>query len=127
SFNANQPTLLVHARTHPPFAVLIHYLFLHISGNNLNFLSIVFVLFSSLSIILVWNIFRVVQVPLEERNLLAVLFSVIPAVNIYSAVSLDGVILTCATLFLFGNVILLQEEHISTTGLISMILGLTIT
>lgn len=127
SFNTVQQTLLMHTGTHPPFAVLSHYLFLHMSGNRIIFLSMAFVFIASLSIVLVWNIFRVLQVPLEERNLLALLFSVIPAVNIYCAVSLDGLILTGATLFLFGMVVLVKSERISITGLSSMLLGLTMT
>ncbi|MCD6577032.1 MAG: hypothetical protein J7K66_03345 [Anaerolineaceae bacterium] len=127
SFNVNQPSLLTHARTHPPFSVLVHFLFLHISANSVAFLSSAIVFISSLSIILVWQIFRVLKVPLENRNLLAILFSVIPAVNIYSAVSLDGIILTSATLFLFGVVVLLKSTHLSIVGLLSFALGIVIT
>lgn len=127
AFNVNQPTLLVHSKTHPPFAVLLHYLLLNISGGGLLLLSMTFVFISSLSIALVWNIFRVLQVPLEERNLLALLFSVIPAVNIYTAVSLDGVILTGATLFLYGMTIILKAERMSARGLLAMTVGGVIT
>ena len=127
SFNASQHTLLGHTRTHPPFAVLSHYLLLQVSEDNLFFLSLMFTLISSLSIILVWHIFKILDVYSEERNILAIIFSVIPAVNIYSAVCLDGVILTSTTLFLFGIVSIIKPETISFIGLLSMLLGLTIT
>lgn len=126
-FNSAQLSLLPHTRTHPPFAVLSHHLFLQGSGDNLPLLGMMFLLVSSLSIFLVWHIFRALGVPLERRNLLALMFAVIPAVNIYSAVSLDGVVLAGATLFLFGVVLLLQSGRISRTGLLSMVLGFVIT
>jgi len=127
SFNANQPSLLPHARTHPPFAVLSHYLVLHVSANNVTALSSTFVFIASLSIVLVWHIFRVLHVPLEQRNLLALLFSILPAVNIYTAVSLDGLILSSATLALFGMVLHLESGRISTVGIVSIVLGIVIT
>jgi hypothetical protein len=86
-YNANQHNLLCHTKLHPPFAVLTHYLVLQVFGNSVPALSVTFMLVSSLSIALVWNIFRVLGVPLENRNLLTLLYSVIPAVNIYTAVS----------------------------------------
>jgi len=127
SFNANQQTLFKHARTHPPFAVLIHYLFLYISANSIIFLGMAFVLISSLSIVLIYRIFQILNVPIENTNLLALLFSIIPAVNIYSAVSLDGIILTSSTIFLLGVVILLKSGTKSTLGLLFIALGIIIT
>lgn len=127
SFNASQPALLEHTRTHPPFAVLIHYLLLQASGNSIAFLGIMFTLASSLSIVLVWHIFKTLDVPLERRNLLSILFSVIPAVNIYSAVCLDGLVLTSATLFLLGILCILKLGKISFWGLTSVVSGFVIT
>jgi hypothetical protein len=127
SFNSNQSSLLMHTKTHPPFAVLIHYFLLQMSGDSIPFLSMAFLFLSSLSLVLVWNILRVLEVPLEKRNLLTLLFSVIPAVNIYSAVSLGGVILSSSTLFLFGMINLLKREPKFVIGVISFLIGLVIT
>jgi len=127
SFNINQSTFFDHSRTHPPFAVLIHYFLLKAPGNSTLLLSMTFLSLSSVSVLLVWQIFKALHVPLRERNLLALLFAVVPAVNIYTAVSLDGLILTAATLFLLGMVRLLQEERISIAGISLFGSGLIIT
>ena len=126
SFNADQRTLLMHSQTHPPFAVLIHYFFLSMSGNSVLFLSMIFVFLSSISILLLWKIFRILSLPIENRNLLALLFSVIPAVNIYTAVSLDGLILTGATMWLLGMILLLKSGKISIAALLLISIGIIV-
>jgi len=103
-FNANQLNLQSHSQTHPPFAVLLQYFLLEIGNRNLFILAGTFVLLSSLSIILVWQILREFELSASRSSQLAFLFSVIPAVNIYSAVSLEGVIATLCTLALLGMI-----------------------
>ncbi|MFC1539528.1 hypothetical protein ACFL6H_08890, partial [Candidatus Latescibacterota bacterium] len=49
NFNVNQIELTDHARTHPPFAVLLHHFLLNIGYNNLFILAFSFTLLSSLS------------------------------------------------------------------------------
>ncbi len=127
SFNESQDELLTHTKTHPPFAVLIHYWLLKAVGYHLSPVAIVFTLISSLSIIFVWHILKVFDTPPGNRNLIAILFSVIPAINIYSAVSLDGVILTTSTIFLFGTVILYHAKKPTLLGLLSLLIGLVTT
>ncbi len=126
-FNANQSELFVHSRTHPPFAVLIHYFPLRASGNNISILGLVFLILSSLSILIVWYIFKALEVPASKRNRLTLLFSVLPAVNIYSGVSLDGLILSTSTLFLLGLVLLAKEDRITMAGILFLFLGFTMT
>jgi len=127
NFNTNQVNLFTHSKTHPPFAVLIHYLILHVTGNNIAALSIAFTLISSLTVPLMWYAFKVIGVPLEQRNTLAILFSVIPAVNIYSAVSLDGLILTASSLFLLGLIIVFRGSDRMATGISLVTIGFVIT
>ena len=107
-FNANQLGLQNHSRTHPPFAVLLHYLILSVGNNSLFFLPGAFILLSSLPIFFVWKILRLLDLPPPKSAQLTLLFVVIPAVNIYSAVSIEGVIATCCTLFLLGIVKILK-------------------
>ncbi|MBI5056263.1 MAG: hypothetical protein HZB61_06600 [Nitrospirae bacterium] len=116
SFNIQQPHLLHHTRTHPPFAILLHYFILKISNNSLPVLACSFVFLSSLSVILIFQIMR--ELGLSRRNAVqfAFLFSVIPAYNIYSAVSLDGVIATMGAMFLLG-LIMIMKRGFSITGL----------
>ena len=127
SFNSYQRTGDTHTHTHPPMAVLIHFLFLKMTSNSLFFLSIIFVFISSLSIILVYKILKILDVPLVSGNLLTLLFSVIPAVNIYSAVSLEGLILTSSAFFLLGITILLKSKRLSLSGLSLITLGIIFT
>lgn len=109
TFHKKQPYLLDHTRSHPPFAVLLHHLFLSVSGGSVAVLAGAFILFSSLAVPFVWHILKNFDIPLKTRRLLTLLFTVLPAVNIYSAVCLDGVILTCSTLFLLGLSIFFKD------------------
>jgi len=127
NFNNNQMSLLTHSQTHPPFAVLIHYLFLYVTGNNITALSIAFTLISSLAIPMMWYSFEIIGVPLEQRNTLTILFSAIPAVNIYSAVSLDGFILAASSLFLLGLIIVIRDSNRMVTGILFVTIGFVIT
>jgi hypothetical protein len=127
SFNADQPNLLLHARTHPPFAVLIHYVVIRLLGNSPVLLGLVFMLIASMSVILMWLLFRTLGVPPEKRGPLCLLFAVLPAVNIYSGSSLDGVILTCTLLFLLGMAMILQSERLTISGLVLCAAGAVLT
>lgn len=127
SFNDSQPNLLIHTRTHPPFAVLVHYWLLCLSEGSLPFLAITFVAISSLSIILVWQMFNCLGVARDRCNLIAVLFSVIPAVNIYGGVSLDGIVLTTSTLFLYAIVLHHSSHPRSWLEIPFLIAGFTLT
>lgn len=127
NFNTNQMNLFTHSRTHPPFAVLIHYLFLHATGNNIAAMSIAFAFISSLTVPVMWYSFKVIGVSLEQRNILVILFSVIPAVNIYSAVSLDGLILATSSLFLLGLIIVIRGSDRMATGISLVTIGFVIT
>jgi hypothetical protein len=125
-FNANQPQLQNHSQTHPPFAVLLQYLLLEIGNRHLFFLAGAFTLLSSLSIILVWQILRALDLPAPRSSQLTLLFAVIPAFNIYSAVSLEGVIATLSTLFLFG-VIKIVKQGRSWLGMLLFVAGFVLT
>ncbi|MFC1561128.1 hypothetical protein ACFL4V_01480 [Candidatus Latescibacterota bacterium] len=109
NFNVNQIKFTDHARTHPPFAVLFHYFLLNIGSHKLFILAFTFTLLSSLSIFVVWEIIKLLGISSEQSSQLALLFSVIPAVNIYSAVCLDGVIGMFSTLCLLGIVITIKH------------------
>lgn len=125
SFNINQSNLLKHTRTHPPFAVLLHYFILKFSNNNLSFLAGSFVLLASLSIILIFYIMNILGLSKLQSCQFALLFSVIPAYNIYSAVSLDGVILSFAAIFLLG-VIMIIKNKINLKGVALFVIGLLV-
>ena len=127
TFNTYQTELFVHSRTHPPFAVLLHYLLIFFLGNHPLQVGFLFVLLSSISIVFVGLIFGELGVTKEKRNAFIILFSVIPAVNIYTAVSLDGVILTTSTFWLLGLVILLRRPKFSMSGALFFVIGMLLT
>ena len=121
-FNEKQLTLQDHSRTHPPFAVLLHYFIFELGQRSLFVLSSSFILLSSLSIILVWQILRALDLPQPKAAQLTLCFSVIPAVNIYSAVSLEGVTAAGCALFLLG-VVKTIEAGTSFTALLFVVAG----
>lgn len=100
--------LFSHSKTHPPFAVLLNYFPLHYG--NVHVLTWFFIVLGTASIPLVNLVLRAVGVPPDRSNLLTLLFAVIPAINIYSVVSLDAVVLTASTLALLGLARLISDR-----------------
>ncbi|HDY90154.1 MAG TPA: hypothetical protein ENH82_18800 [bacterium] len=126
SFNDIQPELSDHGRTHPPFAVLLHYVILNIGTNNLLLLTVSFILLSSLTIILIWQIMAILGLSKQQCSQFALLFSLIPAFNIYSAVSFDSVIAMCSTMCLLG-IISTVKRGINLSGTLLIITGILVT
>lgn len=122
-FNANQLTFLGHTETHPPFAVLLHNIFLSPSNNQLATMAIGMSVLSMCTIPLLMVIFRLFQMDVVKRKTILLLFSVIPAVNIYSIICLDSVILTTATIFLLGMIVLLRKPEKKLLGIALMVIG----
>jgi hypothetical protein len=110
-FNANQPHLVLHSQTHPPFAVLIQKLFLTLTGDQPAGLGILMAVSSLIAVFLVMAILRYLKVESQKSKRLLLLFCVLPAINIYSIVSLDGMVLTTSTLFLLGLVVVLVKPE----------------
>jgi hypothetical protein len=108
-FNNTQSELLVHSRTHPPFAVLLHYFFLKIGDHSFLILAGSFIFLSSLLIILIRQIMKYLGLTIQQSSQFALLFSVIPAFNIYSAVSMDSIVALFSTIFLFGMITVMRK------------------
>lgn len=123
NFNTSQTHLFVHSQTHPPFAVLFHYLLLQLLGNCPLPVAAVIIFIASLSIPITSSVFSELGLGPEARNRLAILFALIPAVNIYTAVSLDGVILTTCATFLLGMVMLIRRPRFSLLGMALLVSG----
>ena len=126
SFTEIQESLHTHAQTHPPFAVLLHYAFLRAGSGKLGIIAIAFSFLSSLSIVLMWLILKAIEIPIRQRNMLTILFSVIPAFNIYSCISLDGIILTSSLLFLYG-LTQIMKYGLNTQGVLAFLVGFVFT
>jgi hypothetical protein len=82
---------LCHVRTHPPFTTLLHYWLRNFGG--LACVAATFTVVSSLAVFAVADL---------AGKRVALLFAVLPAVSIYSAVSVDGVVMACFALMLWG-------------------------
>ncbi len=102
NFNTAQPDLLMHTRTHPPFATLLHHIILRAGGGSVGMLSSAFVILSLLSIPLLYAVCRQIGMTKQRASTIAGLLAVAPAFNIYSAVCLDGVIAMTSTIALLG-------------------------
>ena len=122
-FNAIQPDLRLHSKTHPPFAVLIHYWVMKVFG--LDGLPIFFVLLTSLTVPLVYRIFLELGSQRENAFCLSLLFAVLPAFNIFGAVCLDGVICTFMTLGLLG-IVRMWKRGLELWGIVFLALGLVV-
>ena len=126
-FNENQPNLLIHTKTHPPFITLFHYFILFLC-NNILFLSICFSLLSTLSFIFIRKILLLFlgKEYLYRINILTLLFSIIPSVNIYTIVSVDGIILSFATMSLWGIIKTAIDNKITFKSILFTFVGLAV-
>ena len=122
SFTALQSGLHRAPGTHPPFTVLLY----RVLGHPVA-IAVIFTLIASLSIPIVNRILLAVGMDRRRAALGALLFSVVPAVNIYSGVSLDGVILTTSALCLLGIVRLFYGERWSWSSAAMVLSGLLLT
>lgn len=117
-FNLDQPILLPHSTVHPPFAVLFAYLILNLGGHHVFVLAFVFILIASLSVPLIRQVGRDAGASDVQANRIALVFALIPAVNIYSGVSVDGVHLTIAAAFLWGLARTLRAGRLDVVGVV---------
>jgi len=123
AFNTNQTLLLGHTQTHPPFAVLLHNIFLSPTNDKLTVLAIGFSVLSMCTIPLLMIILKLFQVDVQKRKYILLLFSIVPAINVYSIVCLDSVLLTTSTIFLLGIIIILRKPELKILGVALMLAG----
>lgn len=129
-FNASQENLLVHSKTHPPFAVLIHWGFLSLGG--LVGLSGAFIVISLTQIPLFYIVAKTVLLrsninsnkTKDLAKTLTLLYSVIPSVNIYSVICLDALIAVAFLVALLG--VILTDEKLTITNVTILIVGFTL-
>lgn len=124
SFNKVQDTLSMHSKTHPPFAVLLHYVFLKIFNQSPLYLSFAFSIISLCAVFPLIKILKLLNINHENSRLYILLFACIPAVNIYSVVSIDGVFLTFSLFFLYELLSIIASQKLSFSHLIALNLGL---
>lgn len=123
----NQDQLTMHAKTHPPFTVWIHYLFLKLTNHSPLGLAL-FMSLVGLLPILVFNKILDIFPNLEKfnKNILLLIFVLIPAINIYSIVSIDAQFLLYTLLFIYGLLIIDRSEKLNIKGILITFLGFTL-
>lgn len=111
NFNDQQATFLDHTRTHPPFAVLFMYYILRATGGSIAVLAAAFTLLSSFTLIVIRHVMIRLGNSPARASRFALLYAVIPAFNIYGAVSLDGVIAMFAAIWVLGATLVMTNHH----------------
>ncbi|WP_300672631.1 hypothetical protein [Soonwooa sp.] len=124
-FNKNLESFQMHTRTHPPYTTLIHYFFLKLFNGNVLGLSLGFFAISVLSFPLLNILMKNFDIESSRRKLMLLLFAVIPSVNIYMLVSIDGLVLTAALLFACGLSKVFVDNRLNIISIVAMFLGLT--
>jgi hypothetical protein len=125
NFNGIQASLHTHSMTHPPGAVLLYY-FCMLNKSPIS-VSIIFTLISSLSAIIIFYIFKDLGSDNKKASFFALLYTVIPAFNIYVLTSFDAVVLVFMNLFCLGLIKIIQSEKLHSMGLVFMLIGFLIT
>lgn len=126
-FTQNQDTFQLHTKTHPPFVVLLHYWVLKIFGGNILALGIIFFLLSSLFFPILNSVLKNLNFSDERRKQVLLLSAVIPSVNIYSLVSIDGIILMTSSLMILGITRIFKLERIDFLSVLFCVLSLILT
>nr|WP_243464430.1 hypothetical protein [Riemerella anatipestifer] len=126
NFNNTQETLTMHAKTHPPFVVWFHFIIWEWFKSPL-ILSFIFSFLSMCAVFPLIRILEVLCVPKINKNLIVLTFACLPAINIYSIVSIDGIFLTFSLIFLLGIIRLIKEKSITYKNILPIILGMTLT
>ncbi|MES2464099.1 MAG: hypothetical protein V4671_26295, partial [Armatimonadota bacterium] len=102
-FNAIQPTLGDHGRTHPPGAVLLFRTLVKVTGDSPAAISVLIAAAAALISAGSFRLLLEITVPVSSRNSGVFLLLLLPAVQVYYCASLDAIItsLLLATVGLF--------------------------
>lgn len=126
SYNEIQDTLTMHAKTHPPFAVWIQYIIYKIFNESVLGLAIGMSILSLCSFFPLVKIIDFFKIENSKRNILLLIFALIPAVNIYSIVSIDAVFLFFSLIFLYGMLIISRSNSINIKGILLAFIGFSL-
>lgn len=125
-YNTIQDTLTMHAKTHPPFAVWIQYILYTFFNKSVLGLSIGLSVLGLMSFIPLYKILTYFNLEKSRKNLLIIIFALIPAVNIYSIVSIDAVFLFFSLIFLYGTLLISKSTKINWFGILVTVIGFTL-
>lgn len=126
SYNKIQDSLTMHAKTHPPFAVWIQYVLLRLTNYSVLGLSLCMSFIGLLSFIPLYKILNLFNIEKSKQNLLILIFSLIPAINIYTIVSIDALFLLFSLTFLYGLILIIKSNNLNYIGIITAFIGFTL-
>lgn len=109
-FNHNLDAFQMHTKTHPPFTTLLHYFILNLFRGNVLALGLVFFLISFITIPAFYQCLKLLNFTSINAKRATLLFSIIPSVNIYLLVSIDGIIVALMTIFLYGLLLIIKNK-----------------
>ncbi len=127
SYNDIQESLTMHAKTHPPFAVWIQYVLYKITNQSVLGLAIgmsIIGLFAYFPLIKILDFFKINT---SKKNLFILLFAFIPAVNIYTIVSIDAIFLFFSLIFLYGTLLISNSKALNIKGILIAFIGFSLT
>ena len=122
-FNNNLDSFQLHTKTHPPFATLLHYFILKMFNGNILCLGVVFFLISFSGIPVFYKCLKLLDFPKENAKKITLLFCIIPSVNIYSLVSIDGIILALTIFFLYGLLLIITNKSLHILGVLIAVIS----
>lgn len=126
NYNNIQDTLTMHAKTHPPFTVWVQYILYILFNKSVLGLSIAMSIIGICSFFPLLKIIQFFKIETDKSNLLILIFAFIPAVNIYSIVSIDAIFLLFSLVFLYGLLIIAKAKKINTQGIIISFIGFSL-
>ncbi len=122
-YNENQETLTMHAKTHPPFSVWLHYIIWKIANYSPLGLAYGMSILGLTAIFPYMKILDFFKIKSNHKKILILLFALLPAVNIYSIVSIDAIFLMFSLWFLYGLLLIVDSKKINIKGIALVLLG----
>ncbi|MBC7557609.1 MAG: hypothetical protein H7195_11680 [Chryseobacterium sp.] len=122
-FNNNLESFQLHTKTHPPFATLLHYFILKIFNGNILGLGIAFFLIAFSGVPVFYKCLKILDFTKENAKKITLLFCIIPSVNIYSLVSIDGIILALTIFFLYGLLLIIKNKSLYIFGVLIAVIS----
>lgn len=126
TFHQKQEVYLLHTRTHPPFVVLLHYWLLRRPLGGIRTLAVVFFLLSMLIFLILLRVFRNIGFSAAQIRRCLLLFAILPSVNIYTLVSIDGLVAVAVSLGLLSVTEIYRKNKVTFLSVLFGLLSITL-
>jgi hypothetical protein len=127
NFTDHQSNFQMHTSTHPPFITLLHYFFLKIFNGSILGLGFVFFGLSSIFFAIFNKILFYLKFSHFRRKQILLFSAIVPSINIYLLVSVDGLILTTSSLMILGISRMLYKNKIDFLSFLFCFLSIFLT